>query len=46
MQLAINDGHYFEGARRTPASTTQTRLEDFLDRALSKEALHESDVSG
>src|SRR3990172_2122844 len=34
MQLALNDGRYFEGARRTPESTTPTRLEGFLAAAL------------
>ena len=42
MQLALNDGRYLDGVRRTPESTTPTRLEDFLDLALSAEALHES----
>jgi uncharacterized protein YbjT (DUF2867 family) len=34
MQLALNDGRYFEGVRRTPESATPTRLEDFLSEAL------------
>jgi uncharacterized protein YbjT (DUF2867 family) len=37
MQLAVNDGLYFEGVRRTADSATSTRLEDFLSRALSEE---------
>ena len=36
MQLAVSDGRYFEGVRRTPASTTPTRLEDFLATALPR----------
>jgi uncharacterized protein YbjT (DUF2867 family) len=39
MQLALNEGRYFEGVQRTPESTTPTRLEDFLSRALSKDAM-------
>ena len=34
MQLAVNDGDYFEGVQRTDESTTPTRLEDFLTKAL------------
>jgi len=34
MQLAVNDGRYFEGVRRTPESTTPTRLDGFLAEAL------------
>jgi len=34
MQLALNERRYFEGVRRTPESTTPTRLEDFLATAL------------
>jgi uncharacterized protein YbjT (DUF2867 family) len=34
MQLAVNDGRYFEGVRRTRESTTSTRLEDFFATAL------------
>ena len=33
MQLALNDGRYFEGVRRTAESATPTRLEDFLSEA-------------
>jgi uncharacterized protein YbjT (DUF2867 family) len=35
MQLAINAGRAFDGVRRTPESTTPTRLDDFLREALS-----------
>lgn len=42
MQLALNDGRYFEGVHRTPESTTPTRLGDFLDRALPASPLLES----
>jgi uncharacterized protein YbjT (DUF2867 family) len=38
MQLALNEGLYFEGVERTAESTTPTRLEDFLNVALSPEA--------
>jgi uncharacterized protein YbjT (DUF2867 family) len=38
MQLALNEGRYFEGVRRTPESTTPTRLEDFLAAALPVDA--------
>lgn len=34
MQLALNEGRYFEGVSRTAESTTPTRLEDFLRQAL------------
>jgi len=34
MQLALNDGRYFEGVRRTAESATPTRLEDFMSEAL------------
>jgi uncharacterized protein YbjT (DUF2867 family) len=34
LQLAMNDGRYFDGVRRTTGSTTPTRLEDFLATAL------------
>lgn len=46
MQLALNDGRYFEGVRRTTESTTPTRLGDFLDRTLSAKALHDSEAPG
>jgi uncharacterized protein YbjT (DUF2867 family) len=36
MQLALNDGRYFNGVRRTPATTTPTRLEEFLKEALAR----------
>jgi uncharacterized protein YbjT (DUF2867 family) len=35
MQLGINDGWFFGGLRRTPETTTPTRLEEFLKDALS-----------
>jgi uncharacterized protein YbjT (DUF2867 family) len=34
MQLAVNDGVYFEGVQRSAESTTPTRLEEFLTEAL------------
>lgn len=34
MQLALNEGRYFEGVRRTAESTTSTRLQDFLTQPL------------
>jgi uncharacterized protein YbjT (DUF2867 family) len=34
MQLAVNDGRYDSGVRRTAESTTPTRLADFLRQAL------------
>ncbi len=36
MQLALSERRYFEGVRRTPESTTPTRLEDFLATALPR----------
>jgi uncharacterized protein YbjT (DUF2867 family) len=36
MQLAVSDGRYFEGVQRAPASTTPTRLQDFLATALPR----------
>lgn len=45
MQLALNEESYFAGVRRTAESTTPTRLEDFLSRALSEEAMEDSEVS-
>ncbi|HJR98743.1 MAG TPA: NAD(P)H-binding protein [Actinomycetota bacterium] len=38
MQLALNEGVYFEGVRRTPESTTPTRFEGFVAQALSQAA--------
>jgi uncharacterized protein YbjT (DUF2867 family) len=35
MQLGFNEGRPFDGVRRTPESTTPTRLEEFLENALS-----------
>ena len=40
MQLALNDGRYFEGIQRTPESATTTTLEGFLDDALSQAAIN------
>ena len=45
MQLALNEGVYFDGVRRTAESTTPTSLQDFLARALSEDAM-ESRTSG
>lgn len=39
MQLALNEGTYFEGVRRTAESTTPTRFHDFLDSALPDDAM-------
>jgi len=39
MQLALNGRRYFEGVHRTPESTTPTRLEDFLAKALPDAAM-------
>ena len=36
MQLALNDGRYFDGVRRTPATATPTRLDEFLKEALAR----------
>jgi hypothetical protein len=36
MQLALNQGRYFEGVRRTAETATPTRLEQFLKTALSR----------
>ena len=36
MQLAINEGRQFDGVRRTHETTTSTRIEDFLQAALSR----------
>ncbi len=35
MQLGINDGWFFGNLRRTPDTTTPTRLEEFLKDALA-----------
>lgn len=35
MQLGINDGWFFGDVRRTPDTTTLTRLEEFLKDALA-----------
>jgi uncharacterized protein YbjT (DUF2867 family) len=44
MQIALNEGVYFEGVRRTAESTTPTRLEDFLSKALSEDAMAKSEA--
>jgi uncharacterized protein YbjT (DUF2867 family) len=36
MQLGINSGWFFGGLRRTPETSTPTRLEEFLKDALKK----------
>jgi uncharacterized protein YbjT (DUF2867 family) len=36
MQLAVNDGRFFDGVRRTPETATPTRLDEFLTDALSR----------
>jgi uncharacterized protein YbjT (DUF2867 family) len=41
MQLALNEGVYFEGVERTPGSTNPTRLRDFLDEVLPDAAATE-----
>ena len=38
MQVAINRGWFFGGIERTPATTTATDLDTFLDAALAQEA--------
>jgi uncharacterized protein YbjT (DUF2867 family) len=45
MQIALNEGVYFEGVRRTAESTTPTRLEDFLSKALSEDAMEKSETT-
>jgi uncharacterized protein YbjT (DUF2867 family) len=42
MQLALNEGVYFEGVRRTNESSSSTRLKDFLDQALPDDAMTSS----
>lgn len=44
MQLALNEGRYFVGVRRTAESATPTRLEDFLDQALSEAAMEKKET--
>jgi hypothetical protein len=44
MQLALNEGRYFVGIRRTAESTTPTRLEDFLSQALSEDAMKKGEA--
>ena len=38
VQLAWNDGRYFDGIERTPESATPTGLDDFLNQALAAAA--------
>jgi uncharacterized protein YbjT (DUF2867 family) len=45
MQLALNEGLYFDGVRRTAESSSPTRLQDFLNRALSEDAMENSKAS-
>ena len=45
MQLALNEGVYFEGVRRTRESTTHTRLEDFLICALDGGTVRECEAT-
>jgi hypothetical protein len=40
MQLALNEGRPFDGVRRTAESTTSTRLEEYLENALSRSRVH------
>jgi uncharacterized protein YbjT (DUF2867 family) len=35
MQLSLNEGHQFDGVRRTAETTTPTRLEEYLKATLS-----------
>jgi uncharacterized protein YbjT (DUF2867 family) len=44
MQLALSEGVYFEGVQRTAESTTPTRFEDFLSKALSEDAMENSEA--
>lgn len=44
MQLALSDGVYFSDVRRTAESTTPTRLEDFLSRALSENSMEDGEA--
>jgi uncharacterized protein YbjT (DUF2867 family) len=44
MQLAVNERLYFEGVERTADSATPTRLEDFLNDALSVEATEKTEA--
>jgi uncharacterized protein YbjT (DUF2867 family) len=45
MQLAQSEGVYFEGVRRTDESTTPTRLEDFLSKALPEDTMKGSEAT-
>jgi uncharacterized protein YbjT (DUF2867 family) len=45
MQLALNEGVYFDEVRRTAESSSPTRLEDFLSQALSEDATEKREAS-
>jgi uncharacterized protein YbjT (DUF2867 family) len=45
MQLALNDGVYYEGVTRTAESSTPTRFVDFLSQALPRDVMEGSEVS-
>jgi len=38
MQIALSEGLYFEGVQRSAGSTTPTRLDDFLSKALGNDS--------
>jgi uncharacterized protein YbjT (DUF2867 family) len=40
MQLALNEGRPFDGVQRTAEATTPTRLEEYLENALSRSRVH------
>jgi uncharacterized protein YbjT (DUF2867 family) len=40
MQLALNEGRPFDGVQRTAEATTSTRLEEYLENALSRSRVH------
>jgi len=40
MQLALNEGRPFDGVERTAEAMTPTRLEEFLENALSRSRVH------
>ncbi len=41
MQLAVNDGRYLDGVRRTPEASTPTTLQDFIAEALTEASFRE-----
>jgi uncharacterized protein YbjT (DUF2867 family) len=43
QQLALNEGRYFQGVRRTPETSTPTRLEDFVAQALPEDAARDEE---